>query len=347
MPTARQQNLDQLHDTAREAIQALDSQISHLVEEVNRLEHELEESRSQIQSEREERDILYSLESGSADVARDPNTDNLRQKEAQLTDDAFRARTLSRGLHNFSSILAASIRQLNEHHELPTMDSATQVAIRMAEVRVREAEGRRFAREIHDGPAQAFANAIIGLEFVERALRKSNGDDMSEEALSEIERIKRTMREGLTEIRRFIFDYRPTMLDDRGLVPTIKHYVANYHSIFPMKVELEVEDDLPRLTPEQELTAFRTIQESLQNVSKHARASRAQISIKYDDGDVRIDIVDDGRGFDPDEVSAHSMGGTGLTGMRERSDLIGAVLTIDSASGEGTKIRLRVPVTSS
>ncbi|HEX5166928.1 MAG TPA: sensor histidine kinase, partial [Thermomicrobiales bacterium] len=201
----------------------------------------------------------------------------------------------------------------------------------------------RLAREIHDGPAQALANAIIALEFVERAIR-AGGEGSAERAQEEVERIKSTLREGLTEIRRFIFDLRPTMLQDRGLVATVEHYIATYQSLFPMAIEFHAPDALARLTVDQELTAFRVIQEAIQNARKHARASRVNVDVRLREAVLAVTIEDNGRGFSPDRVTTHIMGGAGLRGMRERAALVGGDIEIESAPGEGTKIVLSLPI---
>ena len=172
--------------------------------------------------------------------------------------------------------------------------------------------------------------------------RPANTDDP--QALSEIERIKGSLREGLTEIRRFMFDLKPTMLQERGLVSTLEHYVTTYQSILPMTVSLNISDDLPAMTPEQEMTAFRVIQESLHNATKYSRATRVEIAISPDSGaGIQVRVEDNGKGFDPDQVSAGVMGGTGIAGMRERADLIGGSLKVKSAPGEGCRISLMVP----
>lgn len=344
MPDARQHRLDDLRQSAIDAIRGLEVRMAQLVEESSEVVEDLDQERGHVQREREERDILFSLSGGLTELAEAPDTGELRTTEHALFDEALQARSLSHNLSDFTGVLSVSRRHLEDHEALPDFDDATQLTVRMAELRALEEERRRFARDIHDGPAQAFANAIIGLEFVERAIRVG-GENPQERALNEIERIKGSLREGLTEIRRFIFDLRPTMLQDRGLVPTLEHYIGTYQAIFPMAVELNIQPELPRLTTDQELACFRTIQESIQNASKHARASRVDVDMRRaPDGSIEICVQDDGRGFNPERVIEHGMGGAGLRGMRERAELLGGMLEISSAPGEGTRIALKVPI---
>jgi two-component system sensor histidine kinase DegS len=329
-----------LTNEALSAFQALSAEIGSLRARASESTAALEEARLQVQHDREEREILHSLETGQGDMREAPESQALIQIERRYHDQVAALSAFERGLADFASVLVTAMRQLEAGPHLPDANAAAQLSTRMAELRAREDERRRFARDVHDGPAQAFANAIIGLEFIERALR-SDRDTVLEDALGEIERIKTTMREGLTEIRRFIFDNRPTMLQDRGLAATIRHYVQSYQSIFPMVVRLEIDDDIARLDAERELTAFRVVQESIQNASKHARASRVDVSIQRGEGDsVVVTVSDDGRGFDPERVSAHAMGGAGLKGMEERASLVGGTLVVQSERGEGTKIQL-------
>jgi two-component system sensor histidine kinase DegS len=245
-------------------------------------------------------------------------------------------------LNGFVHLLTSSRQQLRSEDSLPGIDDAQRLALQQASILAQEAERRRLAREIHDGPAQVLANAIIGLEFVGRSL-SSQGDSPRSSA-EEIDRVKSAMREGLTEIRRFIFDLRPTMLGQRGLAATTEHYIQTYQHLFPGEIELNVDDDLPRLTPDQEMTAFRVIQESLQNVHRHSRASRTWVSILASDVGLAVGIRDNGVGFRPGSAVSNALSGFGLVGMRERAEVIGAELTVESEPGSGTDVRLTIPL---
>jgi two-component system sensor histidine kinase DegS len=345
VPPPLDDGLDEITVAAERAVSALEAQLTALTNRVEEYRHILDERRGRIQREREELDIEFSLEVGSSYVVEAPNTGELRAAERELTQQIIRATALQRQFSEFSGLLASSARQFNESGEFFGLDAATQAIVRSASASAQETERHRLAREIHDGPAQALANAIIALEFVERAIRSSN-DTSQGRALEEVERIKSTLREGLTEIRRFIFDLRPTMLADRGLVATVEHYIATYQSLFPMAIDFEAAPDLPRLTHDQELTAFRVVQEAIQNARKHARASRTIVSVAHADDSLLVTVEDNGRGFSPERVTTHMMGGAGLKGMEERAALVGATMRIDSIPGEGTRIVLEMPLGS-
>ncbi|CAN5822475.1 sensor histidine kinase [soil metagenome] len=345
VPVQYQGELDEL---AADLVGALDQMIDDirvLRDRTARFSQSVDRDRGELQQQREEIELLTSLDLDLSNADAESGTDPgaLFATETELVNHLRKSHALERSLADFASVILTAQRQLQTGSDLPDAGSASFLAIKMAEMRAREEERKRFARDIHDGPAQAFANAIIGLEFIDRAL-KSDRDSVIEDSLAEIERIKRTMREGLTEIRRFIFDNRPTMLLDRGLGPTLRHYVQNYQSIFPMIVNIEIDDELGRLDPDSELAAFRVVQESIQNASKHARASQVDVRIvEADDGGIKVTVTDNGRGFNPERVSAHAMGGVGLKGMEERIALIGGSLDIRSQRGEGTTIKLTLP----
>ena len=334
-------DLDQFIQIALDAIRHLESEIAGLSTQVGDVNSAITNERTSVQQEREEKDIYYSLEAGTPYLVSAPDSMELRERERVLTEASIRAATLERRLHDFSTVLAVSRRQFETEGGLPDIDAAGELALRIARIQAQEDERRRFARDIHDGPAQAFANAIIGLEFVERAIKVGSGEAP---ALSEIERIKGSLREGLTEIRRFMFDLKPTMLQDRGLVFTIEHYVNTYQSVLPMDVELATDEHLPSLTFDQEMTAFRVIQESLHNATKYARANRVDISIQNrQNNSVTVTVRDDGRGFDPTQVTVNSMGGTGIKGMKERADLVGGAFKVESEPGKGCCVYLVLP----
>ena len=338
--------IDAIIDDVERGLQRLESQFGDNLNALQALLVRVEEQRNAVQGTLEQRSLERSLEDERVQSPRSgQTTGRLRLAEDQLSEDYSRASTLYHELADFSHLLAATRQQFRSREELPGLDDAQRLAVRRAMVQAQEDERRRLAREIHDGPAQVLANAIIGLEFIDRAFRRG-GDTVLAEASQEIDRVKRAMREGLTEIRRFIFDLRPTMLSQRGLGGTVEHYIETYRQLFPGDVELSVAPKLPALTPEQELTAFRVIQESLQNVHRHTKATRTWVSIAVSGQSLVVTVRDNGEGFRPEQTRVSSSGGFGIAGMRERAEMVGARLRITSAPGKGTEVRLAIPLSS-
>ena len=309
---------------------------------------ELERERTSVQSELEQISLDRMVEEASGDsvspeVAERERVLQLGQNE--LTSAVGRISGVLQRVVDFEHLLAAARQQFNATEELPGVEDAQELNQRQAMIRAKEEERKRLSREIHDGPAQVLANAIIGLEFIERSLRQSEATSGSP-AVEEVERIKSSMREGLSEIRRFIFDLRPTMLAQRGLIGTVEHYINTYRTFLPEEINLELPSTSPTLTQEQELTAFRVIQETLQNIHRHSGATRCSLSIEAVNDQLLVNVSDNGRGFDPSNVKVRARGGSGIIGMRERAEVIGANLEVDSSSGNGCRVRLMIPVGS-
>jgi two-component system sensor histidine kinase DegS len=330
--------------TIDEDIGGLEDRLSGTVENLSILLADIEQRRAGVISSLEEFELERSLggvlENGPVDES---NGEELRGAEDCLTGQYTGVSALFKQLNGFVHLLTASREQFRSRSELPGIEDGQRLAIRHAMIQAQEDERRRLAREIHDGPAQVLANAIIGLEFIERSL-EAGLDAHDGRALAEIERVKASMREGLTEIRRFIFDLQPTMLSQRGLAATVEHYVQIYRHLFAGQVHLAIPKRLPNLTTDQEMTAFRVIQESLQNVHRHSRATETRVIISADSDALEVDVRDNGQGFRQTGMLSSPTGGFGVSGMRERAEVIGASLTISSGNGVGTAVQLRIPL---
>ncbi len=218
-------------------------------------------------------------------------------------------------------------------------DEALQVAFNDRIIQAYEQERLRLAREIHDGPAQILANAIFELEYFEKLLERDPAA-----VKGQLAQLKKDIRNGLTDVRRFIFDLRPPALGEMGLFQALRRYLADYQQHFGIAVDVDLPDSHGRLPATHEVAVFRIIQEALQNVQKHAVATSVVVSGRADLGSLRISVEDNGRGFDPLEVSKTHSRNLGLTSMRERAELIDAELRVTSSPGQGTTISLLVPL---
>ena len=200
-----------------------------------------------------------------------------------------------------------------------------------------EDERMRIARDMHDGPAQLLANLVLKAEIVERFLEHDPSM-----VRTELADFKAIVRIALEETRRLIFDLRPMTLDDLGLVPTILRFAADFEQRWNIPVRVQVLGTERRIEGERESAIFRIVQESINNARKHAIPSLIEITISLSAKRITVTVKDDGRGFD---VSATEQDGTrahhlGLTSMRERAALVGAVLDISSGEGRGTQVRV-------
>ncbi len=204
-------------------------------------------------------------------------------------------------------------------------------------IQAQEEERRRVAREIHDGPAQAMANVVFRAEVCERLV-----DVDIERAKNELKDLREQVRSCLKETRKIIFDLRPMTLDDLGLVPTLKRFLDTMKERTGILAEVRVMGGEKRLDSYLEIGLFRIIQEALNNVEKHANASRVKVVVEFRTGFVSAVVEDDGQGFDAEEkVVGESFG---LLGMRERMNILSGELSIKSQKGCGTKVTIKVPV---
>ncbi|GHF48640.1 signal transduction histidine kinase [Deinococcus metalli] len=199
-------------------------------------------------------------------------------------------------------------------------------------------ERARIAREIHDGVAQSLAFAALKLDVVARQLHT---DPVQAEA--EVKGASALLREQIREVRRSIFALRPIDLERYGLLETARRYVLDFGEQNGVRASLDVSGEI-HLSPGDEAVIFRILQESLNNVAKHARAREVSVTLR---GGARVTlrVQDDGQGFDPEQVSGRvsSAGGLGLMQMRERIEARGGQYRILSAPGHGTVIEAEMP----
>ena len=202
-----------------------------------------------------------------------------------------------------------------------------------------EMERSRLAREVHDGPAQVMANAIMAIEYCERLLERR-----PQSLPSELHRIKLSLRQGLEEVRRFIYDLRPSDLTREGIIATLRKYAEDYQQQ-GIEVSIDIDEAIDKLTnDEQKFALFRIIQEAMQNSRKHASASEVRIQGRIvRDESVELLIADNGRGFDPEDRSERGEH-YGLRNMKERAEALQGTLDIKSSIDDGTVIRVVFPI---
>lgn len=264
----------------------------------------------------------------------------MRSDVAKMALDASKAEMVSKSLHALVTILNTSNQHFNDPASLSKTLDATADHFQAALNDAREEERNKLAREIHDGPAQVLANAIYHVQYVEQVAKRT-----PETVTEELERLRELLKEGVTEIRRFMFDLRPATLQHYGLGPTIQRYVDDYGKFFGRRSSCVISAELPQLTPEQDLCVFRIVQQSLQNAHQHAgNDAEVDVSMKAIDCLLEVRIHDNGVGFDPALVSPKLTSGAGLMGMRERAAVAHAQLRIESKLGAGSTVTLILPI---
>jgi two-component system sensor histidine kinase DegS len=208
-------------------------------------------------------------------------------------------------------------------------------------IEAQENERQRLSRQIHDGPAQSLTNLILQAEICERLL-----DTDPAQARVELSNLKAAVNATFQKIRDFILTLRPMMLDDLGLVPTLRQYVQDFEEKNSLSTSLGMMGREARLPSHVEVTIFRVIQELLTNVQKHAHATHAQVSIDFQDAALIASVEDDGSGFDVAEVQSagQQRKGLGLPTLQERVEMLGGTVQIESRIGRGTKVRIAIPI---
>ena len=206
--------------------------------------------------------------------------------------------------------------------------------------RVQEDERRRLARELHDGIGQtltALKNHLAWLEGRDVALMPGEGGLGEAVALA---------TEALDDTRELSRLLRPPVLDDLGLAPALRWLGRTVGKRFSMEVETAAPDLDQRQSEEIETVVFRIAQEALTNAAKHAAAKRVELTLAVEDDWLALEVADDGSGFDVDaELSqVDDSTGVGLRGMRDRAELFGGRLSVESNPGGGTVVRARLPL---
>lgn len=213
------------------------------------------------------------------------------------------------------------------------------LALRLQEIR--EEERKELAHEIHDVLGQELT--MLKLDVVRllgrRRPRRTSGDTPRPEDL--VERIDRLMG----TVRRMSSDLRPPVLDYAGLADALEGETARFGARTDLDARFESTLERPVRDTTLSTAVFRILQESLTNILRHARARRVDVRLREEGGALRLEVRDDGTGFDTDALDRRSS--LGILGMRERAAGLGGTLEIESTAGRGTLVRLSVPAFSS
>ena len=211
--------------------------------------------------------------------------------------------------------------------------------VQMRIVEAQEAERARLAQEVHDGPAQALANAIFQVEYIERVIDRNPGM-----ARHELRFLRELLRRELGDVRGFITQLRPPVLAELGLDGAMRDAIEHMRALTGLTIVADIRMPLEQLGETEQTVVLRVVQEALQNVRKQASASQVIVSGRAEAGDWVLEIRDDGRGFEAESVAARGRRNFGLQFMRERAELIGARLDVRSGPDGGTVVRLAIPM---
>ena len=206
-------------------------------------------------------------------------------------------------------------------------------------ISVQEDERKRIARELHDETSQTLTALLYALDSTGTNCR-------TPETAPLLDKMRRLTLSSIDSVHKVIFDLRPTMLDQLGLVAAIRWYAESRLAESGTRVQVSEGGEIRRLPSVIETALFRTVQEAINNVARHAGARHLQIVFDFLDHQIEIRVDDDGIGFDMKRVSVspNSLVGLGLMSMHERMSAVGGEFFLDSAPGQGTVVLLRVPI---
>ncbi|HOQ01146.1 MAG TPA: sensor histidine kinase [Acetivibrio clariflavus] len=339
----------------KKELEELKERAAHLIDEVEFLENKLKQVKRQLMiinknfdkySEEEAKQAYEKADSLRIELAikREQEQYLIRRRnelEIRLKDSIRTAEKADRLIANIGislSCLTGDLQQVT----LQLEDLQQRQLMGLKIIRAQEEERQRVAREMHDGPAQLMSNIVLKAEICERLV-----DADPVKAKGELRNLKSIVRNTLQDVRKIIYNLRPMSLDDLGLVPTLQRFILTFQEESNIKVNFKTKGVYEDIKPEISLTIFRIVQESINNVRKHAEATKVSISLEFLERELRLKIADDGKGFNTEELKTKKdniNSGFGLYSMRERVELLNGKFAINSAIGKGTRLDITVPL---
>lgn len=358
-------------DQFRTDSRARDELIDELTQESKRLRDKLNELKVQIDQtqlvvDREQQrnnDVFTELRTVQDNIETVPRQD-IRSKYDEAIDARFRLTTMRGQLEKFTSVrenleqeqvlLRELLQRLQGIEALPTTSSSSGTSddskdagkgplniVRI--IQAQEEERQRLARQMHDGPAQSLTNFILQAEICQRLFDRNPA-----RAAEELDNLKTVASITFQKVRDFIFDLRPMMLDDLGVVPTVRRYVDSFREKNDIDVKLDIFGDERRLATHREVMIFRGIQELMALARDYANPT--EISIRLDVGStlVKIAVEDNGRGFDAEAAFSGEEGHqdprvSSLITLKEKFELVRGSLSVNSSEADGTSVRMELP----
>jgi len=324
--------------TQRE-LKEIDLLIQQTSEEVERLAHRNTQATNRLRHVEASIDTVPRQDMQEAYTTVLDTQQRLFTMRGQLEKLQSDQRNMARYLDLLRSVLehADSTAERGKRRE-PEREEGPQASV-VRIIEAQERERRRLSRQMHDGPAQSLTNLILQAEICERLL-----DADPDQARVELANLKNSVAGTFQKIKGFILNLRPLMLDDLGLVPTLRRYLESFSENSDMVTDLRVMGKEQRFASHKEVTTFRIIQELLNNAKDVSHAGSAHITLDTVGNRLTVTFEDDGDGLEiTDALSSPDAERLGLGTMRERIEMLGGEIHFESELGRGTKVTFHLP----
>jgi len=249
--------------------------------------------------------------------------EKLKGEQVYLQDFIMQMQDMN-GVLNRNPMLEAGEEELNAAEVIESV------------IQAQEAERHNLSNKMHEGPAQALSNFILQVEIAQRLF------DMDlDQARDELDSLKATANATFTKVRDFIFELRPMMLDDLGLIPTLRHYFEAFKEQHDVEVQFTAAGTERRLDGYLEIMIFRAVQELISNAARHSESNSVNVLIDTSEERVIVEVEDDGLGFNIEDGLEGSMG---IKVIKDRVEILRGEFNIDTAVGQGTRIGFSIPL---
>lgn len=243
-------------------------------------------------------------------------------------------------MHTQADRNALAEEGFSEHRALENPPGESERELRALAVHgqsVREEERARISREIHDELGQALTGLKMQLSWLEKRL----AGNLTAPAAT-IRSMSRLIDDTMHSVRRIASDLRPQVLDELGLAGALRRQAREFQARAGIRCRMDLPAEPFAMDPERARDVFRIFQEAMTNVARHAKATRVDIRLRLDAGHLLLSVADNGLGISPAAVRRTKA--LGLLGVRERALLLGGKVEIEGSEGEGTSVRLSVPL---
>ncbi len=351
-------------DPKNEIVDIITAEMRRIQGSLNEIKGQIDQTQNVVDREQQRNsDIASELRTVQDNIDTIPRQD-IRSKYDEALDARFRLSTM-RGqleklqtrqelLQEHQTLLNKLMNMVQGAELLPSATSAQErggaapissYANIARIVQAQEEERQRLARQMHDGPAQSLTNFILQAEICQRLF-----DRNPDKAAEELDNLKSSASVTFQKVRDFIFDLRPMMLDDLGVVPTVRRYIESFRDKNDIETNLEIMGEERRLENAREVVIFRGIQELMVQARDYAGPNKLRIQLDMGTNRVKAVVEDDGRGFDFEAAMAnlsHNQSdprAQSIITLREKVELLGGALSVNSTETDGTVVRLELPV---